>query len=315
MGVDHFLVQTWNEILTSLEDSRACVALTSIDFEKAFNRMDHRACLNAPRQHGASGMSLKFARAFLTGRTMRARVGDEYSTPRRISGGSPQGSILGNFLFCMTTDRLEDNITAIDPPAREHPHIDHGLARIWHEGPSSLGINDILVEREEEPLCVPFHRNGSDTPADDHVEDTTAERILVDRVLDEESEDEEEPFTFFRPNRPFRIHDTPESIVRRAGSFRRVLGPPPRWSNCKLLLIKYIDNFNCYEKIDTFAAPFTLSQQKKVISVQAERTTALYQELKKRANSIGMRINNKKTPGSLHYILYGIEGGSLGLAI
>ena len=94
-------------------------------------------------------MSLKFARAFLTGRTMRARVGDEYSAPRRISGGSPQGSVLGNFLFGMTTDRLEDNITVI---AREHPHIDHGLARIQHEGPSSPGINDILVEREEEPL-------------------------------------------------------------------------------------------------------------------------------------------------------------------
>ena len=59
--------------------------------------------------------------------------------------------------------------------------------------------------------------------------------------------------------------------------------------------MKYIDDFNCCEKLDKFAAPFTLSEQKKVISVTAERTSSLYGELKRRASGIGMKINNKKT--------------------
>ena len=39
VGVDHFLIDTWNEILTGLEDPRACMNLMSIDFKKAFNTM------------------------------------------------------------------------------------------------------------------------------------------------------------------------------------------------------------------------------------------------------------------------------------
>ena len=37
---------------------------------------------------------------------MKVRIGNITSTPRKISGGSPQGSILGNVLFCMLTDQL-----------------------------------------------------------------------------------------------------------------------------------------------------------------------------------------------------------------
>ena len=39
---------------------------------------------------------------------MRVRVKNNYSRPRPVPGGSPQGTILGNFLFFMTTDNLED---------------------------------------------------------------------------------------------------------------------------------------------------------------------------------------------------------------
>ena len=53
-GVDHFLAETWHDILTSLEDNRASVQLLSIDFEKAFNRLDHNACLAALSKNGAS---------------------------------------------------------------------------------------------------------------------------------------------------------------------------------------------------------------------------------------------------------------------
>ena len=40
-GVDHFLVETWHEIMKALEDTSAAASLMSIDFEKAFNRMSH----------------------------------------------------------------------------------------------------------------------------------------------------------------------------------------------------------------------------------------------------------------------------------
>ena len=81
----HFLVQTWNDIMEGLEDNRACVNLLSVDFAKAFNRMGHHECLRALCDHGASEDSIKLAGAFLTGRTMRVRIGDHLSDPRLIN--------------------------------------------------------------------------------------------------------------------------------------------------------------------------------------------------------------------------------------
>ena len=66
-GADHFLVKTWDQIMESLEDNRACASLISIDFEKAFNRMNHSECLKALEDHGAGQISLSMAGAFLTG--------------------------------------------------------------------------------------------------------------------------------------------------------------------------------------------------------------------------------------------------------
>ena len=43
----HFLLDTWDTVLTALEHNNSAVNLTSIDFEKAFNQMDHLKCLEA----------------------------------------------------------------------------------------------------------------------------------------------------------------------------------------------------------------------------------------------------------------------------
>ena len=50
------------------------MSILSVDFSKAFNRMDHRLCLDALREKGASTESLAMVKAFLTGRTMRFKV-------------------------------------------------------------------------------------------------------------------------------------------------------------------------------------------------------------------------------------------------
>ena len=43
----HFLVNTWEGITSSLEDNRASVTMTAIDYSKAFNRLEHQSCLKA----------------------------------------------------------------------------------------------------------------------------------------------------------------------------------------------------------------------------------------------------------------------------
>ena len=106
-GTEHYLVELYQLILESLEDSRAASIITSIDYSKAFNRLDFLRCLEALAAKGASTELIAIVGSFLTSRTMAVKVGQALSKPRIVLGGVPQGSILGVFLFNATIDNFE----------------------------------------------------------------------------------------------------------------------------------------------------------------------------------------------------------------
>ena len=114
-GTEHYLVQLWQLVLESLEDPRAASLLTSIDYAKAFNRLDFGCCLRALADKGASNEVLQLIASFLTSRTMSVKVGQEVSAPRIVLGGVPQGSILGVFLFNATIDSFESSSRDVLP--------------------------------------------------------------------------------------------------------------------------------------------------------------------------------------------------------
>ena len=104
---EHLLVRMWQDVLEALEDPRAAVLLTSIDFAKAFNRLNFNHCLRTLRDKEASAGILKVVASFLSGRTMMVKVGSSFSKARGVLGGVPQGSILGVFLFNWSIDSFE----------------------------------------------------------------------------------------------------------------------------------------------------------------------------------------------------------------
>ena len=106
-GTEHYLVELYQLILEALEDSRAASVITSIDYSKAFNRLDFLHCLEALAAKGASTEIIAIIGSFLTSRTMSVKVGQSLSKPRIVLGGVPQGSILGVFLFNATIDSFE----------------------------------------------------------------------------------------------------------------------------------------------------------------------------------------------------------------
>ena len=119
-GAGHLLIELLDEITSSLEDNRAGVILSAIDFSKAFNRLDHGHCLQTFVNRGASSDIVKLLAAFLTKRTMTVRVGSKYSTPKYVYAGAPQGSVLGCYLFNIGADDLEEGFEA-SGGAKEHP--------------------------------------------------------------------------------------------------------------------------------------------------------------------------------------------------
>ena len=101
---EHFLIDTWDNIVTTLEQKDKATNLISVDFSKAFNRMHHYKCLEALVDLGAEMETVDWVASFLFGRTMSVKIDNVFSEPKSVPGGSPQGSILGNFLFCTTTN-------------------------------------------------------------------------------------------------------------------------------------------------------------------------------------------------------------------
>ena len=106
-GKEHVLVQLWQKMLENIEDPRAGTLLTSIDYSKAFNRLDYNHCIKCLIAKGADSNLVRIEASFLSGRVMKVKVGSSFSTPRLVRGGVPQGSLLGVFLFNLSIDDFE----------------------------------------------------------------------------------------------------------------------------------------------------------------------------------------------------------------
>ena len=258
LGVDHFLVQTWNSILTALEDNRASVQLMSIDFEKAFNRMDHDSCLVALHQLGAKDEDIELVACFLRNRTMQVKIGDTYSAPRTVPGGSPQGSILGNFLFCATSDEFTT---------------------------TEIATNDTNHAPQIQPVNGVEEAGGEDVEVD---EDGDASSF--------DSDHGEGPnFRFFRPN-PRRITDELERSLRMPQAERdAILGIPENWISKPATVMAYIDDLNVIEKIRHSDAVANFSVHKQVTHAHAPQSESFFKQISVRAAELKMRVNEGKT--------------------
>ena len=156
----HLLVSVWQNVLADLEDCRAATLLTAIDYAKAFNRMQYQACLQSFAEHGASNEIIALVATFLTDRRMTVRVGSQWSRPRSVNGGVPQGSILGVLLFNITTDNLED-----DPAARPVDDLDPSSPESDNDSFSNLPTVSTPVLGGDitfAPGLTPFRKNGGD---------------------------------------------------------------------------------------------------------------------------------------------------------
>ena len=149
-GTEHLLLQSRDNILTGLEDNRGSVNLITIDFSKAFNRMKHQACIKAFHRKGASNQTLNLIAAFLSGRQMAEKMNGQLSSLRPNNGGSPQGCVSANSLFCATIkDQQEGNI--------EESYGTENLALLPRSDGSSMYAGETILND-----CVSFEENGTD---------------------------------------------------------------------------------------------------------------------------------------------------------
>ena len=268
-SVEHFLIETWQEILTGLEDSRAAVSLASIDFQKAFNRMCHHECLKAARELGASEHTCQMLRAFLSGRKMTVKVNGQFSILRGVDGGSPQGCLLGNYLFCITTNQLNRCVDEANNQQNVTLELSQNGADATHSSPA----------RSDRSLPSPIAKP------------------MTDLELGSASEEEEiyaSNFLYF--NQARRIDDSEElSFVASQEEINRALGTPAGWEDRDITIKVYIDDLNAVEKILQTNAVSAISQTKRKLKVHSPRTERLFESINEKSRQIKMQVNQAKT--------------------
>ena len=76
------------------------VLMLFIDLSAAFDTIDIDKLLDILSEDiGIAGVALKWFRSFLTGRTQKVRINNEFSKILEVLFGAPQGSVLGPPLF------------------------------------------------------------------------------------------------------------------------------------------------------------------------------------------------------------------------
>ena len=132
-------------------------------------------------------------------------------SPKSVPGGSPQGSILGNFLFCATTDKFTElNGTA----------------------PASLTLSSSTMSSEDEEMIIDSIQNDyyASTPsARGQFAAFAPPRTLADLSGDYESDEEE--FDFFRVRKRFHFDSSSSydaSIYEQIQGCLLYTSPSPR---------------------------------------------------------------------------------------
>ena len=296
------MIKVWQRILSDLEDRRAATVLTSIDYAKAFNRLSFQHCLAAFARRGASRPVLKLLAAFLTGRTMKVRVGSAWSSSREVTGGCPQGSILGVLLFNIATDDLEEGSDYVSFVDRPDVCCDGEEEDEDHYGPEADSPNWGGMGAEAAPSeDDTFYSAGSDVSED------CSDQLQSSRINDSGGVMESSLSPIRRPDIfDFDLGPSDGNVRRR----RRVVyssegdvTPPPEptttclgaWKPRLVDVDKYVDDNLQQEAVNMENAMTVQDGQERWKVKHAVPTQNVFRYVVGRAEERGMKVNTAKT--------------------
>ena len=78
-----------------------------VDYNKAFDHVDHSTVLSKMAALDADPCTIRWMHSFLSNRQQRVKIGSTVSQWTTLTGGMPQGTWFGPYVFLMLIDDLQ----------------------------------------------------------------------------------------------------------------------------------------------------------------------------------------------------------------
>ena len=145
------LLRVFNDLLNALDSGNLCI-LTLLDLSAAFDTIDHDILLSRlGTSFGISGSVHRWIKSYLSNRTNRVKVLENYSSTTVLEFGVPQGSVLGPILFTLYTEPLADIIKLFK--FMYHFYADDSQSY------KSVSLSNLLIEIHRIEECINYLQN------------------------------------------------------------------------------------------------------------------------------------------------------------
>ena len=196
---------------------------------------------------------------------------------------------MGNYLFCATTDSLTQNIDFTRPvevsfeeiPDREEDELVHQGELPAGAGPVGAGL----------PAAAGLVRAWTD----DEDQVSTDEEIVSAAHYNDSALDDTIRFFRLKQRNEYDSDDSDINLTFTQSQIDKEIGVPVGWESGDPDVYVYIDDANSVEKVRIPGSIMTISQNKQLVKIHAEKSEELFNNVALRASDIKMKVNDKKT--------------------